>query len=64
LTAAAAEPLEPLEPLERRTLLSTITWTNRAAGDNFAQYGANAAVARAIVERALDDWERVVTDFN
>ena len=38
---------------------------NRVVSDNFAvAYGANAATARTIVDRALDDWERVITNFN
>ncbi|MFT3883695.1 MAG: hypothetical protein QM703_29210 [Gemmatales bacterium] len=50
---------------------STITWTNRgvnngADSDNFtATYGAaNAALARAIVDRAIQDWQNVITSFN
>ena len=52
------------EQLEGRTLLSTIVWTNRVVSDNFAIYGANAGTARAIVDRAIDDWERVIVNFN
>lgn len=52
------------EPLEHRVLLSTITWTNRAISDNYGIYGGNANIARAITDRAIDDWERVITHFN
>jgi hypothetical protein len=57
------------EPLEKRVLLSTINWTNKGTAmvdsDNFnATYGGNSTVARAIVQRAIDDWERVIVDFN
>jgi len=59
-----------IEQLEQRVLLSTIIWTNRGVNggpdtDNFAAtYGANAEVARAIVDRAIDDWETVIENFN
>jgi hypothetical protein len=54
-----------LEPFEPRLLLSTITWTNRGTTDQFnAVYGANANIARAIIDRVLDDWELIVTNFN
>src|SRR5262245_2849780 len=57
-----------LETLEDRTVPSTIVWTNRggvADTDNFtATYGANAPLARALVDRAIDDWERVIQNFN
>lgn len=52
------------ESLEVRRLLSTINWTNRVVSDNFGIYGANANLARSIVDRAIDDWERVIVDFN
>jgi acrosin len=45
-------------------LLSTINWTNRVVSDNFGIYGANTAVARTIVDRAIADWERIIVDFN
>ncbi|MFO0867988.1 MAG: dockerin type I domain-containing protein [Pirellulales bacterium] len=59
-----------MESLEERLVLSTIIWGNR--GDNVgvdsdaftATYGANAPQARAIVDRAIDDWETVINDFN
>jgi len=44
--------------------LSTINWTNRVVSDNFGIYGGNAATARAIVDRAIADWERVIVNFN
>ncbi len=58
-----------LEPLEDRHLLSVILWTNRGSTvsdtDNFtAVYGADATTARVLVDRAIDDWERVIDDFN
>ena len=57
------------QPLERRMLLSTINWTNRGTltndTDGFnANYGANAAVARANVQRAVDDWAQAIVNFN
>src|SRR5262245_3723680 len=49
------------------TVHSAIVWTNRgdnggSDSDNFeATYGAaTAPIARAIVDRAIDDWERVI----
>lgn len=58
-----------IEVLEDRTLLSSIDWINRGAPgsdtDNFASfYGANAQLARTLVDRAIDDWEAVIEDFN
>ena len=57
-----------VERLEVRELLSTIFWENRGAGsDGFdALFGAGAPAnaARAVVDAAIDAWERVVTDFN
>ena len=42
-----------------------IVWVNRLFGDNFAaSYGANEVLARSIVDRAIADWERVISDFN
>jgi hypothetical protein len=63
-TKPATRSLTPVEPLERRFLLSTINWTNRGTTDNFAIYGGNANLARTIVDRAIDDWERVIVNFN
>jgi hypothetical protein len=53
-----------VEVLENRTLLSTINWVNRVTSDGFAIYGANTNIARTIVDRAIDDWERIITNFN
>ena len=66
-----------LEPLESRLLLSadllgtaasTIEWVNRGqASDNFdAAFGAGAPAqaARAVVDAAIDAWNRVVVDFH
>ena len=52
------------ESLEDRRMLSTISWANRVTSDNFGIYGANADLARQIVDRAIADWERVIDDFN
>src|SRR6266705_721261 len=59
-----------LETLESRLLLSadlsSIVWVNRGdASDNFASvFGANAPAARAVVDAAIDSWDRVITNFN
>jgi len=52
-------------------MLSTINWVNKGSGpgvldtDDFnAVYGASATIARHIVQRAIDDWERVIVNFN
>jgi hypothetical protein len=54
------------EPLESRTLMSTINWANRNnASNNFAStWGANNAMAMAVVDAVLDQYERVIEDFN
>ena len=54
------------EPLETRRLLSTINWVNRGdATDSFDEvFGANDDLARAVVDAALDAWERLIVDFN
>lgn len=69
--ARAAAAHAAVEPLETRRLLSTINWTNKGTGagagdtDSFnAIYGGNATIARNIVQRAIDDWERVIVNFN
>jgi len=54
--------------LEDRRLLAVV-WINRGTAatdtDSFgATYGANAAIARQIVDRAVQDWSAVITDFN
>src|SRR5688572_15785773 len=54
----------PIEALERRTLLAQIFWENRFS-DNFEQYyGADADIAREIVDRAIVEWSRVIVNFN
>lgn len=60
-----------VEPLEIRRLLATISWVNKGTGagvgdlDDFnAIYGTNANLARSIVQRAIDDWEAVIANFN
>lgn len=49
-------------------LLASFVWANRGqASDQFdAAFGAGTAAnaARAVVDAALDNWSRVVTDFN
>ncbi|MCO6455897.1 MAG: hypothetical protein J5I93_11420 [Pirellulaceae bacterium] len=58
------------ESLEQRLVLSSIVWTTRGGPvvgdtDNFtATFGANDQLARSIVDRAIDDWERVIQNFN
>jgi hypothetical protein len=57
--AARSETLEP------RVLLSTFIWTNRTTTNFATVYGAaNAALATAIVDRALADWGRILVNFN
>jgi hypothetical protein len=58
------------EALETRRMLSVVNWVNKGTGagagdtDDFnAIFGADATIARVIVQRAVDDWERVITDF-
>src|SRR5688572_12926619 len=55
-----------IDTLEARRLLSTINWVNRGlASDRFGEvFGAQANVARAVIDEAIDRWERVITDFN
>ena len=60
-TPRRAAPIEALEP---RTLLAQIFWENRFS-DNFGQYyGADADIAREIVDRAILEWSRVIVNFN
>jgi hypothetical protein len=41
----------------------SITWTDRGTADGFdAAFGTNAA-ARAVVDRAINDWQAVINDF-
>src|SRR6266436_1325805 len=55
-----------LECLEDRMVLSTINWTNRGqAGDNFAAvFGANANLARSVVDTAIREWSTVIQNFH
>jgi hypothetical protein len=66
-----------MEPLEDRRMLSTINWTNRntftGTNDNFFDdafdaYTPGATTARnaaiAVVDAAIQSWERVIQDFN
>src|SRR5688572_21627619 len=71
LRRACRGAVAALERLETRRLLSTINWVNKGTGagagdtDDFnAVYGVNATLARSIVQRAIDDWERVIVNFN
>jgi hypothetical protein len=56
------------EELERQVLLSTIVWTNRGATgndiDNFnSVFGVvNSGNARAVVDAAIESWERVIDE--
>jgi hypothetical protein len=62
LTSTPNRP--PLESLERRLLLASIDWVNRLVADNFNLYGGDEAIARAIVDRAIANWESVIANFN
>jgi Ca2+-binding RTX toxin-like protein len=58
-----------LESLEGRDVPSTIVWLNQGSATNDsdgfnAAYGSNAATARAIVNEAIADWQRVIVNFN
>jgi hypothetical protein len=55
-----------LQPLEDRTVPSTITWTNRGqSSDHFDDvFGANAPVARSVVDTAIKEWSDVIANFN
>jgi hypothetical protein len=58
-----------LEALEARTLLSNIVWTNEGNANNDsdlfnATYGANAVVARSIVDTAISRWATIIQNFN
>jgi hypothetical protein len=57
------------EQLEKRTLLSTIVWSNRGTASNDsdgfnAMFGGNAQQARLVCDRAILDWEEVIANFN
>ena len=51
------------EMLESRRMFSTISW-NRGTEGFGALFGANAELARTIVDRAIIDWQNVITSFN
>ncbi len=52
------------EPCERRVLLA-YNWLNETDPNNgFAAFGANENAARAVVHRALADWEAIIPNFN
>ena len=59
----AARAASSIEPLEHRLLLAQIFWENRFS-DNFGVYGADADIAREIVDRAIVEWSRVIVNFN
>jgi hypothetical protein len=52
-----------IEPLVRRELLA-IMWANPATATFDDFYDDHAALARSIVERAIADWNEVITNFN
>jgi hypothetical protein len=57
-----------LESLEDRRLLA-ISWINRGMvgsdTDLFGmQYGVNAEIARQVVDRAINDWNKLIVDFD
>src|SRR5690348_5928709 len=57
------------EHLEVRRLLSSILWINKGSAtsddDNFtATFGADADIARADVQQALNDWASIIQNFN
>lgn len=54
------------EPLEPRVLLSTIVWANRNdPANNFAStWGVNTAAAMAVVDEVINQYERVIVDFD
>ena len=58
-----------IETLEARQMLSTINWSNRgvitgASDDRFDDvFGALQNQARAVVDTAIDYWERTITSF-
>lgn len=69
-SSKANQPLRNrLEALEDRTLLSTITWTNRGNALNDTDlfnetFGANATSARLVVDAVLQQWEDIIVDWN
>ncbi len=65
----SSRKIKGFEQLEQRDLL-VIDWVNQGAigndSDNFQNtFGLeDAVIARAIVEHAIDDWQRVIPSFN
>lgn len=52
------------ECLEDRRLLA-IVWDNAGTNNFVNTYGTgNAAIATQLISRAIDDWNRVISDFN
>lgn len=54
-----------MEALEDRTVPAGIVWENRGlASDHFAEaFGAQAAVARGVVDSAIAEWNRVIQGY-
>jgi hypothetical protein len=50
-----------IEQLERRDLFATIVWDQEL---NFDFLGENEPLARQLTQRAIDDWSKVIVDFN
>src|SRR5947209_1282385 len=68
-TSRNQRPFRPaleVEWLEERTTPSTIAWLNRGQPtDGFAAaFGPNANLARQIVDRAINNWQTVIQNFN
>ena len=59
-----------LEKLEDRTTPSIITWTNRGVtsgpnDDYFNEvFGAQAGLARSVIDAAINEWSKVITNLN
>ena len=57
------------EALEMRRLFSTIVWLNRGTSSNDSVlfnsvFGTKAALARSVVDAAIQSWENVISSFN
>ena len=69
-SSQSSQPVQNrLEALEDRTLLSTITWTNRGNTGNDTDlfndtFGVNANAARAVVDGVIQQWEDIIVDWN
>jgi Ca2+-binding RTX toxin-like protein len=66
LFAKSARPRRPtcrprLDALEDR-VVPTIVWTDKYESDNFGVFGQNAAVARGVIQAAIDDWNKIILD--